>query len=57
MENFLVLNEHEARILFGCTDEEVDKARKSADGLIKRVKYTGVNDGTLPLYLSKKTAI
>lgn len=52
-EKFIVVYECEA-LRIGCTKEEIERAKKSSDGLIKRMPYEGVNDGTVPVYIQKK---
>jgi len=58
-ENFLVFNENEARMLASLlhyTEEDIQAAKNSEDGLIKRVSWQGVNDGSIPIYICKMIA-
>ncbi len=52
-EKFLVMNRIQAKAI-GFTDEEIEKAEKSEDGLIGRTGVAWVNDGTVPVYIQKK---
>jgi len=51
-EKFLVMNKHQAKSI-GFTDEDIDRAENSKDGLIGRTGVAWVNDGTVPVYLEK----
>lgn len=51
-EKFLVMNKFQAKAI-GFTDEDIEKAENSEDGLIGRTGVAWVNDGTVPVYLEK----